>query len=120
MTTITTAAGRTRRLPVDLEPSRVFGLDPEGRIVVNDFDGAFMFGLTLCCDAADKGVENGVVCRACYDTSDVGSYLFPAEDGSFPGLDVTVAVDGVQVPDPRAPEVRAADQSGFNAAMGLR
>lgn len=51
----------------------VVGLDPEGRVVVDitsemglDNGQPYLFGLTLCCDAFDKGMENGVFCRACY------------------------------------------------------
>lgn len=94
MATIVTESGRTKRLPVALSPTRVAGLDEDGRIVVDDFgarndprDGAFMFGLTLCCNASDKGIEDGVVCRGCYSYDETGSYLFRAPDGSFPGLD---------------------------------
>lgn len=104
MTTIRTQSGATRTLPATLDPTRVAGLDHEGRIVVDDFDARnaapfqavgftivpHMFGLTLCCDASDKGTECGVVCRACYGTkpnADEGSYLFRAADGTFPDLD---------------------------------
>lgn len=57
---------------------RVAGLDPEGRIVVHFYpdspDGGWRFGLTLCCDASDKGGQSGVVCRGCYGDADVGVY----------------------------------------------
>lgn len=103
MTTIVTASGRTRMLPTTLDPGRVVGLDRDGRIVVNDFDAfnaeprviggytmtPFLFGLTLCCDASDKGLEHGVVCRGCYGSAETGNYLYRAEDGTFPGLDPT-------------------------------
>jgi hypothetical protein len=103
-TIIITESGTTRTLPDDLDPSRVAGLDPEGRIVVDDFDARnaepttgsgftmqpFMFGLTLCCNASDKGVESGIVCRGCHDDIDVGNYIYRAADGSFPGLDPKV------------------------------
>lgn len=102
MKTITAASGRTRELPEHLDPVRIAGLDPEGRIVVDDFDARnaepasdqapFMFGLTLCCDAYDKGVEDGIVCRGCYDTRDVGSYLFREPDGTFPELDPITSI----------------------------
>ena len=109
--TIRTESGRMRRLPDGLDLERVAGLDPDGRIVVDDFDARnqpfvkrepgfhgylsepFMFGLTLCCNASDKGCEDGVYCRACYGgapNADEGNYLFKAEDGSFPGLDPIV------------------------------
>ena len=102
MTVITTASGRQRRVPAHIDIDRIAGLDPEGRIVVDDFDARnaepstvaglttaqFMFGLTLCCDAYDKGVEDGVVCRACYGEKgdDVGSYLYRDDGGGFPIL----------------------------------
>jgi hypothetical protein len=100
---IVTASGRAKALPANLDPERVVGLDADGRIVVDDFgalnspaptpehnpfaDAPFLFGHTLCCNASDKGVEDGVVCRGCYDTVDVGSYLYREADGTFPGLD---------------------------------
>lgn len=106
LATITTASGATRALPKQIDPSRVAGLDADGRIVVDDFDARnaspttvagfaqqpFMFGLTLCCDASDTGVEDGVVCRGCYGTADVGNYLFRAPDGTFPGLDPVASI----------------------------
>lgn len=99
--TITTASGRTRTLPDTLDIKVVAGLDLDGRIVVDHFDARnaepskllgqpFMFGLTLCCDASDKGCEDGVYCRACYGSkpnADEGNYLYRASDGSFPDLD---------------------------------
>jgi hypothetical protein len=117
--TLTTASGRTATvLSDDLARSeRIAGLDPEGRIVVDDFDARnpakqgitytdwngekrtdppFMFGLTLCCQASDKGMEDGVFCRACYGTkpdADAGSYLYRADDGSFPDLDPIKGLD---------------------------
>lgn len=96
MTTIITESGRTKELPAQLDVTEVAGLDQAGRIVVdyfgarNDREGAFMFGLTLCCNASDKGGEHEVYCRACYGTkpnADVGNYLYRESDGSFPGLD---------------------------------
>lgn len=98
---IVTEAGRQRTLPARLDRERVAGLDPDGRIVVDDFDARnaepmtiggyvsnpFMFGLTLCCDASDKGMEDGVGCRGCYSLEEAGSYLYRAPDGTFPDLD---------------------------------
>lgn len=100
---ITTESGATRELPEHVDVSRVAGLDEDGRIVVDDNDARnaaplqvqsftltpFMFGLTLCCNAYDKGMEDGVFCRACYggESDDVGNYLYRQPDGSFPGLD---------------------------------
>jgi hypothetical protein len=103
-TRIVTQSGRSRTLPEKLEVSRVAGLDEDGRIVVDDFDARnaqpingsgwtldpFMFGLTLCCNASDKGMEDGVYCRACYGAkpnADGGNYIYREADGSFPGLD---------------------------------
>lgn len=68
----TFASGATRELNESLV-GRVIGLDPEGRVIVDDGLG-LTFGLTLCCNAYDKGIEDGVVCRRCYGTSDIGSY----------------------------------------------
>lgn len=117
-TTIHTASGRSKTLPENLNLERVAGLDEEGRIVVDDHDAQnptatgitytdwsgekrtdppFMFGLTLCCNASDKGTEDGICCRGCYGTepnADAGNYLHKAEDGSFPGLDPVVRVEG--------------------------
>lgn len=98
-TTITTRSGRTKVLPDNLEPSRVAGLDEDGRIVVDDFDArhdrnGHMFGLTLCCNAYDKGYDDGVYCRGCAGGApapDGGNNLFRAADGSFPGLDEKVS-----------------------------
>lgn len=101
MTTIITKAGRAVHLPDALDHNRVAGIDIEGRIVVDDFDARnaepsavlgtpFMFGLTLCCNASDKGYEDGVFCRACAGgkpNADEGNYLFRQQDGTFPGLD---------------------------------
>jgi hypothetical protein len=104
--TITTESGRTQVLPDTLDPDRVAGLDFEGRIVVDDFDARnaepidlgnagtlnpFMFGLTLCCNASDKGIEDGVVCRGCYGYEDTGNYIYRDKDGNFPDLDPKVS-----------------------------
>lgn len=91
-TTIVTESGRTKDLPAALNLERVAGLDHDGRIVVDDFDalhgdGPFLYALTLCCNASDKGVEDGVVCRGCYGYDEIGAYLYPTPDRSFPGLD---------------------------------
>lgn len=68
----TFASGATRELaiyPEDAAEVIVAGLDHEGRVVVNYYpgapDGGWTFALTKCCNASDKGVEAGVVCRAC-------------------------------------------------------
>lgn len=96
---ITTKGGRTKELPEHMDPARVAGLDEDGRIVVDDFgarsysgpakDRPHMFGLTLCCNAYDKGYEDGVYCRRCAGAkphADVGNYLFPMND-AYPDLD---------------------------------
>ena len=98
MRTITTVSGRTAEVPEHLE--NVVGLNADGRIVVDPFDARnatpaviaghtmtpYMFALTLCCNAYDKGTEDGAVCRGCYG-SDGGEYMYRAADGTFPGLD---------------------------------
>lgn len=72
------------------EDLTVLGRDPEGRIVVRFYphspDGGWTFGLTLCCNAVDKGVEDGVVCRGCYGDTDVGVYS-PRVADAFLGWD---------------------------------
>ena len=102
---LVTVSGVEKVIPADLNPERIEGLDPAGRFVVNDFDARnaeprvvagyvsppFMFALTLCCNAYDKGCEGGPACRACYG-EEAGAYLYRAEDGSFPGLDEVAAV----------------------------
>jgi len=93
-TTITTVSGATRALPEHIDPKDVIGLDGDGRVVVKLDWMDYGFGLTLCCDAFDKGCEDGVFCRACYGgkpDADEGNYLFPAKDGSMPGLDPITA-----------------------------
>jgi hypothetical protein len=74
-TIITLASGNVRVVDYHVGYP-VLGLDADGRVVVDlDTDcGGGHFGLTLCCDAFDKGVEDGVVCRACYDGWDIGMY----------------------------------------------
>lgn len=112
-TTIHTASGRSKTLPKNLNLERVAGLDEAGRIVVDDHDARspnatgitytdhngekradppFMFGLTLCCNASDKGTEDGICCRGCYGTDDIGWYLYREPDGTFPELDPVVRV----------------------------
>lgn len=106
MPVITTVSGRNRRVHPSLDLSAVVGLDRAGRVVVDHFgamatpvpapedytfaEAPFVFGLTLCCDASDKGTEDGVVCRGCYGgkpNADEGDYLYRGPDGTFPGLD---------------------------------
>lgn len=111
MTKLITQSGRTKELPPEflrtaaeypgqLTRAMVAGLDEDGRIVIDRFEArthaqspsggrAYVFGLTLCCNASDKGTEDGVVCRGCYSDADTGNYLYRADDGSFPGLDQT-------------------------------
>lgn len=103
---VKTRSGRNRSFLSTIDPTRIVGLDADGRIVVNDFDAfnperasrlveyggitstesPFLFGLTLCCNASDKGTEDGVVCRACYGARapyDEGSYLFMNTDRTY-------------------------------------
>jgi hypothetical protein len=88
MRTIQFQSGATREVSEDLSYP-VVGLDAEGRIVVDM--GHWLFGLTLCCNAFDKGMEDGVYCRACYGAkpnADAGMY------------DPTVVDPVVPPPDP--------------------
>lgn len=91
MSTLVTVSGRRRELPEGLDPKRVAGVDEDSRIVMADPEGdeapPFLFGLTLCCNAYDKGVEHGIVCRGCYGDDDIGNYLWRDEDGDYYGLD---------------------------------
>jgi len=84
----------TEEYPMQMTRDKLVGLDSNGRIVVDMFDArhsdrkdAYLFGLTLCCNASDKGTEFGVVCRGCHGTTDTGNYIWRDVDGSFPGLD---------------------------------
>jgi hypothetical protein len=91
MAQIKTASGRTKRVPAHVQIDTIVGLDEAGRVVVHEeWMGNHAFGLTLCCNAFDKGVEDGVVCRSCYSYEEHGNYLFQAPDGSWPGLDPMV------------------------------
>lgn len=105
MLTFTTQSGRTFEVKDDFyQPERIVGLDPDGRIVVDTFNVLtsetpssrdFVFGLTLCHQASDKGYEDGIYCRACGGAgpnADAGNYLYRAPDGTFPGLDPIVAI----------------------------
>lgn len=71
------ASGAVKVVSDEFEPvtdyAKVVGLDADGRIVMQMGED-YTFGLTLCCNAYDKGVEDGVVCRACYSDYDIGSY----------------------------------------------
>lgn len=105
MSYMVTKSGRTKEIPahmlreteeypMQMTRDKIAGLDADGRIVVDRFDARiapadtkpFLFGLTLCCNASDKGTEHGAVCRCCYG-AEHGNYLWRAPDGSFPGLD---------------------------------
>lgn len=105
MSYITTKSGRAKAVsddmlrekeeyPGQLTRDKIVGLDADGRIVVDMFDArhsdrkdAYLFGLTLCCNASDKGTESGVVCRGCYGTTDTGHYIWREQDGSFADVD---------------------------------
>lgn len=96
MATMTTVSGRTIDVP-DGIIGDVIAVDSEGRMVVDTFDALaapvvpdqpfrdcpFLFGLTLCCNAYDKGCEDGVYCRSCYG-DDSGAYHYRNADGSWP------------------------------------
>lgn len=89
ITTVRFQSGATRDLDADLA-RRVQGLDAEGRVVVDDGYG-YLFGLTLCCNAYDKGAEDRVVCRHCYGTDDIGRYGAVVTDPKVPTVEETVA-----------------------------
>jgi len=71
-TTVVFRNGLSRTIPTDLA-ARVIGMSAERRIVVQDEGFPWTFGLTLCCNAYDKGTEHGAACRACYG-DDAGEY----------------------------------------------
>lgn len=88
-----TVSGRSAVVPDHVDLETVIGLDEAGRIVVHEgWMSDFAFGLTLCCSAFDKGVEDGIVCRACFGQADVGNYLPADGAGSFVGLDSTLTL----------------------------
>jgi hypothetical protein len=93
MAQIKTQSGRTRRVPAHVDIDTIVGLDSDGRIVVHEpWMKDYAFGLTLCCDAWDKGLDEGTACRACYGakSDDTGNYLFAGPDGTYPGVDPMV------------------------------
>jgi hypothetical protein len=106
--TIRTRSGACRIVDSAVDAETIVGLDPDGRLVVDTFGDAFhpdrrkieqstpfLFGLTLCCNAYDKGGECDVYCRACYGgaaNADAGAYLYMAADGTYPGFDPAVSV----------------------------
>lgn len=72
VTVITCQSGQTRLVKYAVsDDTPVLGLDEDNRVVVNVY--GHRFGLTLCCDAFDKGSDGGVCCRACYGP-DAGVY----------------------------------------------
>jgi len=73
LTTVTFQSGATRDLHPAIVPT-VLGLSAEGRVVVQSEGMPWTFGLTLCCNAYDKGMEDGAGCRACYSLDDAGEY----------------------------------------------
>lgn len=136
MATVIAKSGATREISDDFyEPERIVGLDEGGRVVIDSFDAfnsepemrgpyadgrsyvhrPFLFGLTLCCNASDTGIDSGIVCRGCYgfpgewvpeDTNrrgevvpahyaDAGNYLYKEDDGTFPGLDPLDRIEGL-------------------------
>lgn len=104
-TSIRTASGKTSRVPDHVDLRKIVGLDSEGRIVVDDYRAfatppaapdsltrPFLFALSACCAAYDKGGESGVYCRSCYG-DEAGDYLFFRNaDGSWLGLDPMVEI----------------------------
>lgn len=68
-TTVRFESGATREV---YNPDHIVGLSADGRIVVDDGYG-YLFGLTLCCNAYDKGYSDGVFCRKC-GGDDAGEY----------------------------------------------
>src|SRR3712207_3370486 len=98
-TQVVSASGQVRTLPDWLAggAGKGLGLDAEGRIVVHEewMADEMAFGLTLCCNAYDKGFEDGVYCRACYG-GDEGNYLFKFGRETFVGLDPMVRLQEVK------------------------
>lgn len=108
MKTLTTVSGRTKQIPDfpqkqeypdQVTESDVVGLDLDGRIVVDLFHvrgkeynpNNYLFGLTLCCNASDKGTEHGTVCRRCYG-HEHGKYIWIDSQGEFPGVDAVESI----------------------------
>lgn len=89
-TTITTAAGQVVTLPYEQTDQPVLGLDAEGRVVLDM--GDYGFGLTLCCQAWDKGLADDTCCRACYGP-DTSAYYFwgEAKGVTDPAVSVVLA-----------------------------
>lgn len=116
--TVTLASGKTAKVPANID--NVVGIDVEGRIVVDHFDAftaedrvatyadgmtlterPFVFGLTLCCNASDKGVEDGIACRSCYGMEEIGMYHHRLPDGSWPSyVDFIVGTPWAPEPAP--------------------
>jgi hypothetical protein len=136
---VRTRSGAEKEFKSAIDWTRIVGLDWDRRVVVNDFDAfredrasrtvnyggiastesPFLFGLTLCCNASDKGTDWGVCCRSCYgdsDNADEGSYIFMDAERTydFDPADVVI-VDGVAnvvtIPD------GVVGQAGFNLPM---
>lgn len=94
-------SGATRQTNID--PARVVGLDRDGRILVNDFakgEDGWLFGLTLCCNASDKGTETGIACRGCYGTDDVGEYYYASHYPNYEGVIADPIVREGEEPEP--------------------
>jgi hypothetical protein len=74
LTRVTFADGSTRSLRGNFTQGvAVLGLSDEGRVVVQNEGFPYTYGLTLCCNAYDKGGDTGVYCRRCYG-DDCGEY----------------------------------------------
>lgn len=44
----------------------IVGVDANGELVGKDAYSGFLATRTQCCGAVDKGIDDGIVCRACY------------------------------------------------------
>lgn len=78
-------ATQERSLPEGMASQDVLGWDQaESRWVVASSFGGVPFGLTICCNAYDKGAEDGIVCRRCYGTADTGRYYFGWSETAYP------------------------------------
>lgn len=123
--TVRTVSGVSRRIPADID--NVVGLDSEGRIVVDSFGSLttakpkgddFLFGLTLCCNAFDKGCEDGVYCRSCYG-DDAGAYHFRSTDGGFPTVDLIAPPTEKETTVSQPTRTRKTPAAEQFAALGL-
>lgn len=96
---LSTTSGRIREIPEHIDLTSILGLDSEGRIVIREsWMDSYAFGLTLCCDAYDKGGDDDIYCRACKGAkpnADAGYYHFELRDGSIPNIDPVLIMSRV-------------------------